>query len=207
MRQNFLIPDPTCDLDWGGFRGAIHDIFAANAKRVPNRQCVIETRSSRSPERVFTYRQINQASNQLAHHLIAHGCNVGDVVVIYAYRGVDLVVAYMGALKAGATVSVLDPQYPGERQKVLLGVSRPHLVSDFITTDLDVKATVPALHLSNNGQLTGGTVKGQDCLAAQAPLMEHDPDVTVGPDSIPTPFVPPQALRESRKAYKDAITP
>ncbi|KAG8406556.1 large subunit of alpha-aminoadipate reductase [Metarhizium acridum] len=203
MRQNFLIPDPTCDLDWGGFRGAIHDIFAANAKRVPNRQCVIETRSSRSPERVFTYRQINQASNQLAHHLIAHGCNVGDVVVIYAYRGVDLVVAYMGALKAGATVSVLDPQYPGERQKVLLGVSRPQfliciqraidefghlpsLVSDFITTDLDVKATVPALHLSNNGQLTGGTVKGQDCLAAQAPLMEHDPDVTVGPDSIPT---------------------
>ncbi|KAG6355884.1 hypothetical protein INS49_015268 [Diaporthe citri] len=203
MQHNSLIPDPTCDLDWGGFRGAIHDIFAANAQRVPDKQCVIETQSSQRPERIFTYRQINQASNQLAHHLIAHGCTVGDVVVIYAYRGVDLVVAYMGALKAGATVSVLDPQYPAERQKVLLGVSQPQfliciqqaidefghlpsLVSDYIKTDLDVKATIPALRLSSNGELTGGTVKGQDCLAAQAPLKEHNPDVSVGPDSIPT---------------------
>lgn len=170
---------------------------------MPDKECVIETQNSQRPERIFTYRQINQASNQLAHHLIAHGCNVGDVVVIYAYRGVDLVVAYMGALKAGATVSVLDPQYPAERQKVLLGVSQPQfliciqraidefghlpsLVSDYINTDLDVKATVPALRLSSNGQLTGGTVKGQDCLAAQAPLKEHDPDVSIGPDSIPT---------------------
>ena len=170
---------------------------------MPDKQCVIETQSSQRPERIFTYRQINQASNQLAHHLIAHGCKVGDVVVIYAYRGVDLVVAYIGALKAGTTVSVLDPQYPAERQKVLLGVSQPQfliciqqaidefghfpsLVSDYIKTDLDVKATIPALRLSSNGQLTGGTVKGQDCLAAQAPFKEHNPDVSVGPDSIPT---------------------
>ncbi|KAK0386994.1 hypothetical protein NLU13_5308 [Sarocladium strictum] len=203
MQQQALIPDPTCDLDWSGFRGAIHDIFAANAQRVPDKQCVIETQSSQRPERIFTYRQINQASNQLAHHLIAHGCNVGDVVVIYAYRGVDLVVAYMGALKAGATVSVLDPQYPAERQKVLLGVSRPQfliciqqaidefghlpsLVSDYIKNDLDLKATIPALRLSGDGQLTGGTVEGEDCLAAQAHLKEQNPDVTVGPDSIPT---------------------
>ncbi|OAA38789.1 aminoadipate reductase enzyme [Cordyceps fumosorosea ARSEF 2679] len=203
MRPNPLVPDPTCDLHWGEFRGAIHDIFADNAKRVPDRQCVIETRSSRSPERTFTYRQINQASNQIAHHLIAHGCNVGDVVVIYAYRGVDLVVAYMGALKAGATVSVLDPQYPAERQKVLLGVSRPNfliyiqraieefgqlpdIVSEFIATSLHVKATIPSLHLSDSGHITGGSFEGEDCLAAQAPLKEHHPGVIVGPDSIPT---------------------
>jgi L-aminoadipate-semialdehyde dehydrogenase len=171
--------------------------------RVPNRQCVIETRSSRTPERTFTYRQINQASNQLAHHLVAHGCNVGDVVVIYAYRGVDLVVAYMGALKAGATVSVLDPQYPAERQKILLSVSRPQfliyiqraieefgqpsgVISDFIATGLHVKAIIPSLHLSASGNLTGGSFEDEDCLAAQTPLKEHHPNVTVGPDSIPT---------------------
>ncbi|TGJ81173.1 hypothetical protein E0Z10_g7591 [Xylaria hypoxylon] len=203
MAPNSLIPDPTCDLDWGGFRGAIHDIFAANAKRVPDRPCVIETGTPRSPQRTFTYRQINQASNQLAHHLVAHGCNVGDVVVIYGYRGVDLVVAYMGALKAGATVSVLDPQYPAERQKVLLGVSRPQfliciqravdefgqlpdIVSKFIAADLHVKATIPSLHLSNSGHLSGGSLEDEDCLAAQAPLKENHPDVTIGPDSIPT---------------------
>lgn len=164
---------------------------------------MIETRSSPNPDRTFTYRQINEASNQLAHYLVKQGCNVGDVVVIYAYRGVDLVVGYMGALKAGATVSVLDPQYPAERQKVLLSVSRPQFlisiqraieefgeissdVTDYIAAELNVKATIPALHLADDGQLVGGSIGGEDGLAAQAPFKEQQPDVTVGPDSIPT---------------------
>lgn len=66
---------------------AIHDIFAQNAAQFPDRTCVIETKSSQSPERVFTYRDINESSTQLAHHFIAHGAQVGDVVAIYAYRG------------------------------------------------------------------------------------------------------------------------
>jgi non-ribosomal peptide synthetase component F len=67
---------------------AIHEIFATNAKRFPNRECVIETsQSPRTAQRTFTYRQINLSSNQLAHHFLAHGCKVGDVVMIYAYRG------------------------------------------------------------------------------------------------------------------------
>lgn len=47
----------------------------------------METKSSRAKERVFTYRQINEAANLLAHHLLAHGCAVGDVAMIYAFRG------------------------------------------------------------------------------------------------------------------------
>lgn len=109
----------------------------------------------------------------------------------------------MGALKAGATVSVLDPQYPAERQKVLLGVSRPQflisiqraieefgqlpdLVTDYISTDLQVKATIPSLHLSDSGHISGGSVGGDDCLAPQESLKEQHPGVVVGPDSIPT---------------------
>ncbi|KAM4067251.1 AMP-binding enzyme [Hirsutella rhossiliensis] len=201
--RSSLLPDPTCDLHWGAYRGAIHEIFASNAKRVPSRPCVIETKSPRAAQRTFSYRQINESSNQLAHHFVAHGCNVGDVVMIYAYRGVDLVVAYMGALKAGATVSVLDPQYPPERQSILLDVARPRflvyiqrateefgkppsIVTDFITHNLDLKSVVPALQLSDSGELSGGHVDGEDCLATQASRREEDPNVIVGPDSIPT---------------------
>ncbi|GJN86343.1 L-aminoadipate-semialdehyde dehydrogenase large subunit [Purpureocillium lilacinum] len=194
-------PDPTIDLDWGAYRGAIHEIFASNAAQFPDRTCVVETRSSRGPERTFTYRQINESSNQLAHHFLANGCQVGDVVAIYAYRGVDLVVAYMGALKAGATVSVLDPQYPPERQKVLLEVANPRflvciqraidefgelsaLVRDFVADRLQIKSTVPALQLLDDGGLKGGD--GQDVLAPHASARAQVPDVVVGPDSIPT---------------------
>ncbi|PKY01910.1 L-aminoadipate-semialdehyde dehydrogenase large subunit [Aspergillus campestris IBT 28561] len=203
--SNSLLPDPTSDLHWNDFNGAIHQIFARNANEHPDRLCVLETKGMRSPERQFNYKQINESSNQLAHYLLSNGCERGDVVMIYAYRGVDLVVAYMGALKAGATVSVLDPQYPHDRQKTLLEVANPRFivhiqraaeesgpiaetVSQFIASSLSIKAHVPALRLLDDGQLTGGLDAGQDqdCLQPYENLKQQLPDVAIGPDSVPT---------------------
>ena len=48
---------------------------------------MLETKGMRSPERQFNYKQINESSNQLAHYLLSNGCERGDVVMIYAYRG------------------------------------------------------------------------------------------------------------------------
>ena len=93
-----LRPDPTADLHFPNFKGAIHDIFARNAEKHPDRPFVIETKSQLVPQRQFTYQQIHHASNILARHLIQHGIERGDVVMIYAYRGVDLVVAILGKL-------------------------------------------------------------------------------------------------------------
>ncbi|KAH8167963.1 hypothetical protein CIB48_g312 [Xylaria polymorpha] len=70
-------------------RLAIHEIFAANAKRIPDKPCVIETKTSSVPQRIFSCRQINESSNQLAHHLVAHGCDVGDILMMCAYRGLS----------------------------------------------------------------------------------------------------------------------
>lgn len=66
---------------------AIHEIFASNAKKFPEKECVIETKGRGTPERTFTYRQIHESSNQLARYLLDNGCQVGHVVAIYAYRG------------------------------------------------------------------------------------------------------------------------
>jgi acyl-CoA synthetase (AMP-forming)/AMP-acid ligase II len=73
---------------------AIHDIFTANANKFPDRECVIETKSRQRPQRTFTYRQINESSNQLARYFLDHGCEVGDVVTIYAYRGFVSVLSF-----------------------------------------------------------------------------------------------------------------
>ena len=116
--MEFRPPDPTIDLHWDRYRGAIYDIFAANARKFPNRICVTEIQCRHQPQRQWTYGQIHTASSQLASRLLASNCQVGD----------DLVVAYLGALKAGATVSVLDPQYPPERHIVLLNIARPRFV-------------------------------------------------------------------------------
>jgi L-aminoadipate-semialdehyde dehydrogenase len=109
--QQTDIPDPTADLHWSDFKGPIHEIFAGNARKHPDRPCVVETATSTTPERAFTYKHIFEATSVLAHHFVQSGIQRGDVVMIFAHRGVDLVVAIMAVLAAGATFSVLDPLY------------------------------------------------------------------------------------------------
>ena len=111
MTQNskLRLPDPTIDLGWDKFEGAITDIFTRNAHKSPDSICVVE--SLENGQRVFTYKQILEASNVLAHHLTRKGIKRGDVVVLYSYRCVDLVVAVLGVLKAGAAFSVIGIEY------------------------------------------------------------------------------------------------
>ncbi|KAH8601045.1 L-aminoadipate-semialdehyde dehydrogenase large subunit [Bisporella sp. PMI_857] len=198
-----LIPDPTADLHWSAFRGAIQDIFAANAEAHPDRTCVVETASGNAPRREFTYRQINEASNILAHHLVKSGIQRGEVVMSYSHRGVDLVVTVMGILKAGATFSVIDPSYPPDRQNIYLDVARPRAlvvidkatreageltekVRNFIKENLQLRTEVPGLELKDDGTLVGGIIDGRDIFIDELSLKSKSPGVVVGPDSTPT---------------------
>lgn len=198
-----VIPDPTKDLHWSAFRGAIQDIFSANAKAHPDRLCVVETGSNSSPRREFTYRQIDEASNVLAHHLVNSGIQRGEVVISYSFRGVDLVVTVMGILKAGAIFSVIDPSYPPDRQNIYLDVARPKAlvvidkatresgkltdkVRSFISANLQLRTEVPGLELMDDGTLVGGFVNGQDVLLPQQAQKSKPVGVVVGPDSNPT---------------------
>ncbi|KAK4050364.1 large subunit of alpha-aminoadipate reductase [Microbotryomycetes sp. JL201] len=111
-KQRKILPDPRKDLEWCGYRGAITDIFTANAQRFPDRTCIVESLSpkevgGKNGLRTFTYKQIDEASNMLAHYLVKSGVEREEVVTVYSTRGVDLVVAVMGVLKAGATFSVI----------------------------------------------------------------------------------------------------
>lgn len=109
----------------------------------------------------------------------------------------------MGALKAGATVNVVDPQYPPERQTVLLEVAKPRflicihkanenfgppsdLVLDFAAKNLSLKSTIPALQILDDGGLQGGLVGGTDCLNGLDYDREDPVHVLVGPDTHPT---------------------
>lgn len=109
--QRTKLPDPTADLDWCGWKGAITDVFSRNARAHPERPCVIQYLNRSFPNSqdkvVFSYGAILRASNSLSHHLIKGGIQREDIVMICAHRSVDLVVAVMAVLKAGATFSVI----------------------------------------------------------------------------------------------------
>ena len=78
----------------------------------------------RAPTTTYTYRQIDEASNNIANYLRDAGIQNGDAVMIFAHRSVELVCAYMGTLAAGGIVTVLDPQYPPQRQQSMINPGR-----------------------------------------------------------------------------------
>ncbi|RHZ74178.1 hypothetical protein Glove_227g80 [Diversispora epigaea] len=197
-----IIPNPNANLKWSEFQGSITDIFSTNAKKIPDNRCVVESIDRNKEERVFTYRQINEASNILAHYLISNGIEREDVIMIYAYRGVDLVISIMGALKAGAIFSVIDPAYPPDRQSIYLSVAKPSglvilkrsgiihsIVREYIQENLSIKCEIPALEISDDGFLRGGIKESgndEDVLDTVRDRASLDVGVVIGPDSIGT---------------------
>ncbi|HZU66135.1 MAG TPA: non-ribosomal peptide synthetase [Ktedonobacteraceae bacterium] len=72
---------------------------------------------------VVTYEQLNRRANRLAHHLQSLGVGSGSgypYVGCYLERSIDLVVALLAILKAGAAYVPLDPAYPSERVAFML---------------------------------------------------------------------------------------
>ncbi|MBZ4401240.1 non-ribosomal peptide synthetase, partial [Myxococcus sp. AS-1-15] len=84
---------------------------------------LFEAQVSRTPDAVavafegerLTYAELNRRANQLAHHLCRLGIEPGSRVGLFARRSLEMVVATLGILKAGAAYVPLDPSYPDER--------------------------------------------------------------------------------------------
>ena len=98
--------------------GCVHRLFAAQARRAPDRIALtVEGRSS-------TYGEIDARSDRLARALRALGVGPEVLVGLYVERSADLIVAILGVLKAGGAYVPLDPAYPAERLALILDDAR-----------------------------------------------------------------------------------
>ncbi|QQQ79105.1 non-ribosomal peptide synthase/polyketide synthase [Saccharothrix sp. 6-C] len=77
-----------------------------------------------------TYAGLNARANRLAHHLIGLGAGPERIVALRLPRSVDLLVAELAVLKAGAAFLPVDPEYPAERIAFMLDDARPLVVLD-----------------------------------------------------------------------------
>ncbi|OPA10890.1 non-ribosomal peptide synthetase [Bacillus cereus] len=75
-------------------------------------------------DRVYTYHEINQRSNQVAHRLMDLDVQKGDRVAIFLPRNVESIIAMLGILKAGGTYVPIDVKYPMERIQYILQDSK-----------------------------------------------------------------------------------
>jgi amino acid adenylation domain-containing protein len=135
--------------------------FEAQAARTPHAEAL------RSGGRTMTYRELDARANQLARLLRKRGVCAGTRVVTFFARSLDMVVALLATLKAGAAYVPADPAYPPARITHMIADSGARVV-------LTTRALAHAAELSSNAL----ALDDADTLAAiarepDAPLPEE----------------------------------
>ncbi|HEX5883539.1 MAG TPA: amino acid adenylation domain-containing protein, partial [Pyrinomonadaceae bacterium] len=146
---------------------SVHRIFEEQARKTPNRIALV------CGSEQLTYAELNARANRLARYLLRNGVETESRVCICLEPGVELIVAALGVLKAGAAYVPLDPAYPDSRLAFMLD---------------DCGARV----LLSESRLLAGRVPSDDVTALcldekRAEIMRESPDdpaVTVSGDNL-----------------------
>ncbi|UQX11763.1 non-ribosomal peptide synthetase [Candidatus Mycobacterium methanotrophicum] len=74
------------------------------------------------------YPALHRRSDNFARLLASYGVGPGSLVGLSTRRNIDMVVAFVGIMKAGAGFFPLDPDYPRARKQLMLGEVDPRVV-------------------------------------------------------------------------------
>ncbi|MGW5054170.1 non-ribosomal peptide synthetase/MFS transporter [Actinokineospora sp. NPDC004072] len=136
----------------------LHALVEAQVQRTPDAPAVTFEGST------LTYAQLNARANQVAHRLIERGAGPETLVAVCANRSLELPVALLGILKAGAAYLPLDPEYPADRLT-------------FMIED----AQAPVVLATREFKSTAGNVLVLEDDFADCPT--HNPDSRATPDN------------------------
>ncbi|NUV79194.1 non-ribosomal peptide synthetase [Streptomyces sp. CAI-155] len=95
-------------------RPTVVELFREQARARPDAVAITDE------HRTLTYREVDEKSAQLAHHLIERGLTSEQVVGISLGRSADMVIGLLAVLRAGCAFVPLDPQWPAARRAVVI---------------------------------------------------------------------------------------
>jgi mycobactin peptide synthetase MbtE len=128
------------DVDWLR-KMSTGEEFSTPATTLP---ALVSEQATRAPDAVavvyegrqYSYREINEEANRLAHWLIEQGIGTEDRVAVLFNQSPGLVITALGVLKAGAVYLPIDPAYPEDRVSFILDDAGAKLVLREPVTDL-----------------------------------------------------------------------
>ncbi|MDQ5920106.1 MAG: hypothetical protein QG673_162, partial [Pseudomonadota bacterium] len=101
----------------------IHQLFEEQVQKTPNDIAVVYENQN------ISYAELNIKANQLAHYLSStYKIAKDDLIALYTNRSLYMIIAMLGALKAGAAYVPIDPDYPHERFLHILKDSLPKAI-------------------------------------------------------------------------------
>ncbi|MCK4766507.1 MAG: amino acid adenylation domain-containing protein [Candidatus Aminicenantes bacterium] len=103
----------------------IHRLFEEQVEKTPESKALTGESAILPAGRrlTLTYRELNEKANQLARLLRKKGVKPGVIVGILPERAVEMMVGILAVIKAGGAYLPLDPDYPRERIRYILGDS------------------------------------------------------------------------------------
>ena len=129
LSLDLLDEDEHAELDDWGNRAALTAPATVSAS-VPG---LFVEQVARTPEAValsdgqrsWTYTELDQAANRLAHHLVGVGARPGQSVALMFSRSAEAIVAILAVLKTGAAYLPIDPALPAARIEFMLTDAAP----------------------------------------------------------------------------------
>ena len=89
-------------------------LFEQQAARTPHASAVLSAAAE------LTYGELNARANRLARYLIALGAGPERLVAVAMPRSPEVIVALLAVLKSGAAYVPVDPDFPPDRQALML---------------------------------------------------------------------------------------
>ncbi|WP_024793652.1 class I adenylate-forming enzyme family protein [Tomitella biformata] len=139
-------------------------------------------------DRVCTYRELDERTGRFASALVAAGVRPRDVVLLHLGNCVEFLVSYYGALRAGATVTLVNPLQP-----------RPGLRKQIEETSAVAAVTQPA-QLDTLLGAAAGTAIATIVVVSDGPLELPE-------SAAPTPGVTVVGLDEFSRGHDADFTP
>jgi acyl-CoA synthetase (AMP-forming)/AMP-acid ligase II len=135
----------------------------------------------------LTYRQADQAANQVAHALLARGLERGDVVLLFCENSVEAYLAKIGIAKAGLVAAPLNPMMAPDLVAAMIDLVQPKLA--IVDAELWPRATgpfasrglEPGVTIAVGGLPAPGSVSFTEFIAGQD---DSEPDVEIHADDI-----------------------
>src|SRR5204862_315461 len=117
--------------------------FRAAVERGPDRPAL----TCPSPERTWTYAELDGESNRLARALRSAGLTQGDVLMASLFNCPEFVFCFLGCLKAGVVFSPINPRLSPREIALHLEDSKPAIyVHDAAITPLVREALARSTH-------------------------------------------------------------
>ncbi|HEX4373581.1 MAG TPA: amino acid adenylation domain-containing protein, partial [Puia sp.] len=110
------------------------DVFLEQVELTPNKIAVA------FEEKELSYRELNEASDQLANYLRERGVKAETLVPICITRSLEMIIGILGIMKAGGAYVPIDPEYPDDRINYMLS----DVEGDIVLSNTACKSRIPS---------------------------------------------------------------